>query len=473
MHTKQYQIHFGTDGWRALIAREFTVENVIRVGKGIAKYLNKNTKKDKIPKIVIGYDTRFGGKLFAESLAISLLNEGIEVLMDTKFITTPMVSLAANKLNCDLGIIFTASHNPPSYQGLKIKGSYGGPALDSLVNQIVALIPDRVELPNADDYEALNNSDLKALVNLEEVYVDTMVKRFDIHALEKTQENYVFDAMNGSIQEFIQGIFPKMDFIRVDPCPTFRGTSPEPIEKNLLPLRETLIKGSYKLGLAVDGDADRIGLMNKDGEVIDAHNIMLILIWHLVKYKGQKGKVVTGFSSTQKIKALCKHLDLELEIVKIGFKHPAEIMLKEDILLAGEEAGGIATRGHIPERDGLWNILLIMEMLQETQKSMEEIRNEITDVVGRFSYQRLDLPLNRTKIDEITERLKESPPIIFGGKKVAYKETLDGMKFYFNEDEWLMFRASGTEPLLRIYAESETKEETFHLIELGRKYFEV
>lgn len=471
MLMKQYQIKFGTDGWRALIGREFTVENVIRVGKGIAQWLKNNAKEK--PSIVIGYDTRFGGKLFSDSLAIALTEEGVHVLMDNKFVTTPMISLAAKKLNCDLGIIFTASHNPPSYQGLKIKGSYGGPALDSLVNEIVDLIPARVELPGENEYIELDENNLFSSVDLEELYTETMLNRFDSKELKKSQEEFVFDAMNGSIQDYIQGIFPKMKFIRVDPCPTFRGTSPEPIEQNLLPLREALLNGNYQLGLAVDGDADRIGLMDRKGEVIDAHHIMLILIWYLVKYKGQTGKVVTGFSSTQKIKALCKHLNLELEIVKIGFKHPAAIMLKEDILVAGEEAGGIATRGHIPERDGLWNILLIMEMLQETGKSIEEILQEIANEVGEFSYSRLDLHLNRQKIDDITAALKDNPPSQFGDKEVSLKETLDGNKFYFNDDEWLMFRASGTEPLLRIYAESSSKEKTLELIELGKKYFGV
>jgi len=470
---KQYQIKFGTDGWRALIGREFTVENVIRVGKGIAEWLKSNAKTKGEASVVIGYDTRFGGKLFADSLAIALTNEGVHVLMDTKFITTPMISLAAKKLNCDLGIIFTASHNPPSYQGFKIKGSYGGPALDSLVDEIVEQIPERVDLPGEKEYLNLKDNKLFGLVDLENIYVETMLQRFNIKELEKKQEEFVFDAMNGSIQEFIQRIFPKMKFIRVDPCPTFRGTSPEPIERNLLPLREELLNKKYQSGLAVDGDADRIGLMDRKGEVIDAHHIMLILIWYLVKYKGQTGKVVTGFSSTQKIKALCKHLNLELEIVKIGFKHPAAIMLREDILVAGEEAGGIATRGHIPERDGLWNILLIMEMLQETGKSIEEILQEIADEVGEFTYSRLDLHLNKEKIDEITSALKNDPPTLFGDKKVAFKETLDGNKFYFNDDEWLMFRASGTEPLLRIYAESKSKESTLNLLELGRRYFDV
>jgi phosphomannomutase len=468
---ERYQIKFGTDGWRALIGREFTVENVVRVGKGIANYLKKEGKPQRELRVVIGYDTRFGGKLFAESLAISLIEEEIDVLMDDHFTTTPMISLASLKLDCDLGVIFTASHNPPGYQGLKIKGSYGGPAFDSMVQEIVDLIPEKVSLPHNLEYELLKSSARLSKIDLDLLYTETINKRFDLSSLKKDQKNYVFDAMNGSIQNYIQDLFPEMNCIRIDPDPTFKGVSPEPIEKNLLPLREAILLGKYKLGLAVDGDADRIGLMDAKGQVIDAHHIMLILIWYLVKYKGQSGKVVTGFSSTQKIKTLCKTLGLELEIVKIGFKHSSAIMLKEDVLLAGEEAGGIATKGHIPERDGLWNLLLIMEMLHVSRKSIEEIQKEISDLIGEFYYFRLDLPLSQNKMDLIVSQLKESTPSHFGDKKVQKTELLDGFKFYFNEDEWLMFRTSGTEPLLRIYAESETKEETKALIELGRRHF--
>ncbi len=470
---ERYQIKFGTDGWRALIGREFTVENVVRVGKGIANYLKKSEKPQRELRVVIGFDTRFGGKLFAESLAISLIEEEIDVLMDDHFTTTPMISLASNKLDCDLGVIFTASHNPPSYQGLKIKGSYGGPAFDSMVHEIVDLIPEKVSLPHNQEYELLKSHIRLTKVDLDLLYTETIIQRFNLDALKKDQKHYVFDAMNGSIQRYIQGLFPEMSCIRVDPDPTFKGVSPEPIEKNMLPLREALKKGKYKLGLAVDGDADRIGLMDASGKVIDAHHIMLILIWYLVEYKGQSGKVVTGFSSTQKIKTLCKKLGLELEIVKIGFKHSSAIMLKEDVLLAGEEAGGIATKGHIPERDGLWNLLLIMEMLHVSRKSIEEIQKEISDLIGEFDYFRLDLPLSQNKMDLIIQQLNEATPSHFGDYKVRRSEMLDGFKFYFNDDEWLMFRTSGTEPLLRIYAESHTKEKTRNLIELGRKHFNI
>jgi phosphomannomutase len=464
-----YKIKFGTDGWRAIIARDFTVENVTRVGEGIANWL----KEEVDPKVVIGFDTRFGGILFANSLAIVLLRRGIKVFLDTQFVTTPMVSYATKSLKCDLGIIFTASHNPPNYNGLKIKASYGGPAGDDLVNEIVGLIPENIEMPTDEEFMNLNSHSNFNLVNLETLYFNNLNRRFKIESLLKYQHNFVFDAMNGSIQEFIQKLFPDMQMVRVDPDPTFKGTSPEPIEKNLEPLKLALKKDDFELGFAVDGDADRIGLMDRNGKVIDAHHIMLILIWYLNKYKGQAGKVVTGFSSTQKIKTLCKKLGLDLEIVKIGFKHSAAVMLKEDVLVAGEEAGGMATKGHIPERDGLWNILLIMEMLIENNITIEEVLKEIENEVGKFDYVRSDLHIERSKIDEVIDELNNELPTEIGGRKIAYTETLDGFKFYFNDDEWLMIRASGTEPLLRVYAESTNKTKAGKLVELGIEHFDL
>ena len=287
-----YKIKFGTDGWRAIIARDFTVENVSRVGAGIANWL----KEEVDPKVVIGFDTRFGGILFAESLSIVLLKRGIKVFLDKQFVTTPMVSYAVKSLKCDLGVIFTASHNPPSYNGFKIKASYGGPATDDIVNEIVGLIPDEIDMPANEDYNNLKSHPDYKTVNLETMYFKNLNRRFSLDKLMKYQRDYVFDAMNGSIQEFIQKLFPEMKMVRVDPDPTFKGTSPEPIEKNLEPLKLALKRGDFELGLAVDGDADRIGLMDRNGNVIDAHHIMLILIWYLNKYKGQTGKVVTGFS---------------------------------------------------------------------------------------------------------------------------------------------------------------------------------
>ena len=462
-----YKIKFGTDGWRAIIARDFTVENVTRVGEAMADWLMEEIE----PLVVIGYDTRFGGKLFADSLAIVLLDRGIEVLMGDEFVTTPMISFAAKKLHCNLGIIFTASHNPPIYNGLKIKGAYGGPATDDLVNEIVAHIPDKVVMPTDQAYLNFRQHQKFKAINVETIYQQNLLKRFDIQRFLAFQDRFVFDAMMGSIQHFIQKIFPDMKKVRIDPDPTFKGTLPEPIEKNLGPLREALLKGHYELGLAVDGDADRIGLMDRNGEVIDAHHIMLILIWYLNKYKGLTGKVVTGFSSTQKIKALCKKLNLELEIVKIGFKHSAAIMLNEDVLVAGEEAGGIATKGHIPERDGLWNILLVMEFLLDYNKTIEEVLDEIDQEVGGFGYTRSDLHLDRAKIDAVLSSLKKGLPQEIGGKRIEYTETLDGFKFYFNDDEWLMIRASGTEPLLRVYAESHTIGKAKELVSLGITHF--
>lgn len=466
---KSSNIKFGTDGWRAIIAHEFTVENVCRVGVALCEWL----KNESDPKVVVGFDTRFGGSLFADSLAFTLCQNNIKVFKDRRFVTTPMVSYGTLQLKASLGIVFTASHNPPAYNGLKIKGPHGGPAFDQTVTKILNFLPDTVEIPSLQDLQQLHKHPNFESIDLTSIYHTNVRRRFDLKALSKQQNRYVFDAMYGSVQEYIKVIFPEMKTIRADLNPTFNGTLPEPIEKNLAPLKQKMLEGGIELGLAVDGDADRIGLMDKNGEVIDAHHIMLILIWYLNKYKGQSGKIVTGFSSTQKIKKLCKRLNLDLEIVKIGFKHAASIMVEEDVLLAGEEAGGIATRGHIPERDGLWNILLVLEMLMESGQTIEAILSEIEDAVGAFGYSRTDLHVDRKTIDHLVNELAHKLPSTIGHRKIQKTETLDGFKFYFNDDEWLMIRASGTEPLLRVYAESHTKEEAKKIIQAGLRHFDL
>jgi phosphomannomutase len=457
---KSTHIQFGTDGWRALIGHEFTVENVCRIGHAVAQWLKQKGN----PIVVIGFDARFGGDLFARSLSHTLLQCDVRVFMDERMVTTPMVSYATSHFGAALGIMFTASHNPPGYHGIKFKGAHGGPAFDSTVQNILQYIPEESSIPSLEQIHSLSKNDHFETVDLTQLYHEKVKARFDLNAIRKYQSDYIFDSMYGSLQNYIKELFPEMRHIRAENNPSFRGTLPEPIEKNLLPLREELKKGTYKLGLAVDGDADRIGLMDGNGNVIDAHQIMLILIWYLKKHKGFSGKVVTGFSSSQKIKKLCDIVKLDLEVVKIGFKHASQIMVTENVLLAGEEAGGIATKSHIPERDGLWNILLILEFLIEYDTTIEAVLKEIESEVGSFGYQRIDLPVDRETKENIIKQLKTRAPDHIGDKMVEKFETMDGFKFYLSDEEWLMIRPSGTEPLLRVYAESYSRKEAMFLI---------
>ncbi|HTF05322.1 MAG TPA: phosphoglucomutase/phosphomannomutase family protein, partial [Bacteroidia bacterium] len=306
-----YQIKFGTDGWRAIIAKEFTVENVSRVTEGTAIWLNKNFKS---PSVVVGHDCRFAGELFAETTAKVFCNAGIKVYIAKDFVSTPMISLGARNYKCDLGVIVTASHNPPSYNGYKLKAGYGGPLAPEKISEIEPLIPEVSTTPL--DQLKLEDFEKKGLlqwINLEDEYVAHVEKNFDLDAIRKSKMNLAYDAMYGAGQNVIRRLFPDATLLHCENNPSFDGQAPEPIARNLQEFAELIrLSGDIDCGLATDGDADRIGLFDSEGNFIDSHHIILLLIHYMVKYKKMSGKVCTAFSTTVKIKTMCKHYGLEL-----------------------------------------------------------------------------------------------------------------------------------------------------------------
>lgn len=462
------KIKFGTDGWRAIIAEDFTVNNVARVSEATAKWVLKNHKTK---TVVIGHDCRFAGELFAETCAKVMIHYGIKVNIAKGFVSTPMISLGTLKLNADLGIIITASHNPPAYNGFKIKGSYGGPLMPEQIQEIEDIIEDTVSVDlkskSIDDYVTENKA---AYVDLETMYIEHVEKNFDLEAIRNSKMQFAYDAMYGAGQNVMRRLFPDITFLHCEHNPSFDGQAPEPIHKNLTEFSELIkVSGDIDCGLVTDGDADRIGLYNNEGDFVDSHHIILLLIHYLVKYKKAHGKVCTAFSTTVKITDMCKHYGLDLEVVKIGFKYICGIMIKEDVLLGGEESGGIAIKGHIPERDGIWMGLVIWEFMAKTGKSLKELVQEVYDITGNFWFERSDLHLKEEIKNEIVANCKNNVYKQFGDYKVQRVEDLDGWKFFFSDSEWLMIRASGTEPVLRTYAESSNKEKAFAILNAAKK----
>ena len=302
-------------------------------------------------------------------------------------------------------------------------------------------------------------------VDLETMYVEHVEANFDLNAIRNSKLELAFDAMFGAGQNVMRRLFPDITFLHCEYNPSFEGQAPEPIHKNLFELAETIkMAGNIDCGLAVDGDADRIGLYDNKGNFIDSHHIILLLIHYMVKYKGMTGKVCTAFSTSVKISKMCKHYGLELEVVKIGFKYICDVMLKEDVLLGGEESGGIAIKGHIPERDGIWIGMVIWEYMAKSGKSLNELINEVYEITGPFAFERSDLHLNEEVKTKIVENCRNNSYTSFGKYKIKRTETLDGYKYFFSDDEWLMIRPSGTEPVLRTYAESATPEEAFIIL---------
>ncbi|MDQ3046596.1 MAG: phosphoglucomutase/phosphomannomutase family protein [Bacteroidota bacterium] len=462
------KIKFGTDGWRAIIAQEFTVDNVARVTIGAAEWVKKNFDK---PSIVVGHDCRFAGELFAETTAKVFANAGIKVFLAKDFVSTPMISLGTKNLKASLGVIITASHNPPSYNGYKLKGHFGGPLLPEDIQKIEDIIPEK----NNIQLESLSIADfVKAgmieYVDLETMYVDHVEKNFDMNAIRNTNMNFAYDAMYGAGQNVMRRLLPDITFLHCDYNPGFEGQAPEPIHKNLLPFSSLITEsGDLDCGLATDGDADRIGLYNGKGEFVDSHHIILLLINYLVKEKKFTGKVVNAFSVTPRVKKMCEHYGLEYQVVQIGFKHIAGIMISEDVLLGGEESGGIAIKGHIPERDGIWMGLTIWEYMVKSGKTLDQLIEEVYKIVGEFKFERSDMHLKEEVKVKIVENCKNNKYESFGPYKVERVETIDGWKYFFANDEWMMIRASGTEPVLRNYAESATTEKAFAILKAVEK----
>ena len=449
------RIKFGTDGWRAIIAKEYTVENVQRVAEGTAKWLKKNNGQT----VVIGYDCRFGGPMFAEVAARVLGAYGIKSYLDKSFISTPMVSLGVVKKQADLGIVITASHNPPSYNGFKLKSKLGGPSVPADVAAVEAEIPDTSNL-ELSSIKELEEAGLVEYDDFEKIYLDHVAENFDLELIRSSNLKVAYDAMFGAGQNAMKKLFPDAFFLHSEFNPSFKGQAPEPIARNLKVLSQ-IIKDSpeINLGIANDGDADRIGLFDENGVFVDSHHILLLLLLYQYKYKGQTGKVVITFSVTDKMKKLAELFNCEIEVTKIGFKYIAEIMAKEDVVVGGEESGGLAVKGHIPERDGIWIGLMIMEFMAKTGKSLNELIQEVYDLVGPFAFDRDDLHISDEKKWAIIEKIKTDPYESIGSYPVYSIESVDGYKFILGEGKWLLIRPSGTEPVLRVYAQAPESNE--------------
>ena len=460
------KIKFGTDGWRAIIAEEFTVENVKRVAYATALWLRKHYQE---PSAVVGNDCRFAGKLFADTTACVLASQGIKVYRsENTFVSTPMVSLGTVKLQADAGIILTASHNPAEYNGYKIKASYGGPATPAMIDEVEALIPDtiNIQLKSVDEY---SKEGLISFVDLESMYCDEIEANFDMEAIRNCGMNWAYDAMYGAGQNVMRRILPNATFLHCEHNPGFDGQAPEPIHRNLTEFSDVikLSEGEIASGLATDGDADRIGLYDENGDFVDSHHILLLLIHYMSKVKNQQGEVYTTFSCTNKIQKLCDAYGINNTITKIGFKYICDLMVNsgKPFLTGGEESGGIAIAGHIPERDGIWMGLTIWECMAKTGKSLTELIEEIYSLVGTFAFERYDLHLTEELKQTIIQKCENRAFTQFDSYKVIKTEDIDGFKFHFDENSWVMIRPSGTEPVLRVYSEAPTSADAFAILD--------
>ncbi len=459
-------ITFGTDGWRAIIADQFTFRNLDTVSRATVRWIHRHHGRE--GRAIVGYDTRFMGDQFAEYVARVLASQDIEVILADSFAPTPAISWATKAFGCQVGVVITASHNPPQYSGYKLKTALGGPATPDMVAEVEGEIPglggDSVAAPS---FARLARQGRIERRNIISGYLDYLRSRLDVEAIRRSGVRIAHDAMYGSGQGIISKLLSPdaVVEIRCDWNPGFYGQAPEPIERNLEPLRTGIIEHGCDVGIANDGDADRVGMFDERGTYVDSHTILSLLVKYLHKDRGLSGKVVKTFSTTSLIDRMADAYGLEVDVTPIGFKHIAAKIIEEDVLVGGEESGGIAVKGHIPERDGLFIGLLITEMLVKRGKKLSELVAELHEEFGPHVCRRIDLHTTEARKQNVLRHLREEGGLrSVGGSEVQKLETLDGFK-HLLKDGWLMVRASGTEPVLRIYSEAPTGNRAQELIE--------
>ncbi|MFW5819948.1 MAG: phosphoglucomutase/phosphomannomutase family protein [Bacteroidota bacterium] len=462
------RIKFGTDGWRAIIAKDFTEDNLTRLSLACSNWL---LRKYREACVVISYDCRFGSEMFAEIVAKVMATKGIKVFLSDRFTSTPVLSMAVKTLSCNLGIMITASHNSYEYNGFKLKSTEGGPVFDEDAMDIENLINYENEMDiSLIRLEELIKRKQVVIMNIEEFYLHALKTNFNYDLLLSSAHKVAVDPMFGSGQNILPSVFPKIKSIHDVQDFSFNHISPEPLQKNLTEFQEYVKnRKNIKLGICLDGDADRIALINENGDYIDSHRIILLLIHYLAGNKNQKGIVVTGFSSTIKIEKLSEYYRLPVTRVKIGFKEISRHMLKNDVLVGGEESGGISVKGHIPDRDGIWMGLLIWQWMEESGKSLSDLLDEIYEITGKFEFARLDLRIDKELKHRVLANCHAGKYKNFGKYEIVGREDLDGYKYFFDSSTWLMIRPSGTEPLLRTYAEAETREEVNEILRIAKE----
>jgi phosphomannomutase len=493
--TQPTPIRFGTDGWRAVIADEFTFENVERVAQALADFIKQQQRNEAAPTdaesrahsdeerrprprsdeerrarahFVVGYDRRFLSEQFAVRAAEVLAGNEIHVSLFDTDVPTPLVSWAVRERGAAGGVVITASHNPPSFNGFKIKAPWGGSATAETTVGVESLID--ANPPQRAPLEADSHAGLEAEV---ESYREQIASYVDLKRIHARRAHVVVDPMHGTgarwVESFLKGGKLTAETIRAERDALFGGVAPEPIDRNLAPLKARVLESGALVGLATDGDADRVGAVNELGETMTMHEVVPVVLLHLARQRKLSGGVVRTFSQSVLLKRIAAAHNLPLYETPIGFKYVADLMLREDILIGAEESGGIGVRGHLPERDGILNSLLFLEAVVAAERTPTELVSAMHREFGEFYYGRRDLHTEVARGLALVETLARNPLAAIGTEEVAAVETLDGAKLIFADESWLLFRQSGTEPVLRVYAEATSIAKMNALLETGSR----
>ncbi len=459
------QIKFGTDGWRGVIDDDFNDENVQIVSLALADFV-RGLDGPKGP-VIVGYDCRLKSDHYASLAAETLLRAGIPVMLSDSPCSSPTVSLAVVANDSPGGVMITASHNPPQFNGYKFKASFGGSAGPEITASIEELLPTA----EAKLKHLPTRSRPIPMVDIVEPYLTAITKLVDIGAVLGLPGTVVTDVMHGSGAGYFHKLFIGSHFnhvaIREEHDTNFGGINPEPLERNMAACIEAVRKSSAILGVAVDGDADRIGAVDETGRFIDSHTIFALLLIHLVERRKQTGRVIKTVSTSRWIDTLCEQFKLPLTVTPIGFKYICDNMLQGDVLIGGEESGGIGVAGHIPERDGILMSLLLMEAMAYSKMSLSDMVMDLYKRAGEKHYHRVDLHLEAAHMHAAREKLKTTQTHRLAGEEIAHIGHMDGTKFDMASGSWLLLRASGTEPVVRIYAEAPSMERVMELLAAG------
>ncbi|MDP2913194.1 MAG: phosphoglucomutase/phosphomannomutase family protein [Candidatus Omnitrophota bacterium] len=465
-------IKFGTDGWRAVISEDFTFDNVKKAAQAIADYINNDGRAIKVrdDKAVVGYDTRFLSGKYAELVSCVLASNGIKTILADRPTPTPSVSFTIKDRGLIGGVMITASHNPAAYNGIKFKAYYGGSAGPDITARFESYLGK-----NPARYLPLGELKSKGAIEIENIVPPhiAFIKRYaDIKLLKRARLKVLVDSMYGTggdyIAQILKGGRCKIDTIHNENNPGFGGINPEPIMPNLKELADKVRKYKYDIGIATDGDADRLGIALPNGKLLTGHKVMTLLFLHLLEDRKMRGGVVQTLCGTFLIDKICKKYGLKTYETQVGFKYICDLMLKEDILIGGEETGGVAFKNSIPERDGILSGLLILEMMAARKKKIMAILKSIDKEYGTYEYRRLDVKYPDDKKQKLMELLKTDPPEDILGKKVIGVRTADGYKFICEDSSWLMMRLSGTEPILRIYSEASSEKRALAILKFGK-----
>ncbi len=471
------QIKFGTDGWRGLIADDFTFANVRIAAEAIAAYIH--AKEDPKKGLCIGYDTRFGSKAFARTCAEVAAATGIPVLLANAITPTPALSWAVRERGAAGGIMITSSHNPAEWNGVKYKGWYGGSGKPSMMTEIESYLGKPA--PRAAQPAPIQ------VVDFLPTYLKSIENFTSLDALAKSGMKFCIDSMYGAGGTLISDIFSRIGVdhlqIRANADPLFGGIHPEPIEPHIRALGEAVVANGCQAGLATDGDADRIGATDEHGEFVDPHKIYCVLLsWVLEYHNDWPGAVTRAFNTTKMLDRICKKHGRELIEHGIGFKFVCDLMLEREILMGGEESGGIGFQRHLPERDGLLNELLLANVMAMEGKPLGQLVADLQAEYGEHQYGRIDLQISEEIKSGAIARAKalKTGDAVFAGMPILRQEDLDGVKFFLDNPEaktkpnaaetWLLLRVSGTEPLMRVYCESCSKESVAKVLESARSF---